>query len=281
MTFLAAERPSRFTLAMIGFACGGVLMARLADRFGVLVPLLGATVSLAVGYAAAGLSKLLWQLALAYGAIGVFGCAGTFVPLMADVCLAAMMSLSLLLRGLPPRAAFPPAAIAHAETSYGVARGAQMLSLMLGFGIVSRIASGFVADRIGGLATLLIGSIAQMAALALYLLMNGLLMNGPTSLFVISALFGLFQGGIVPSYAIIVRECFPPSEAGARTGVLIMATLFGMALGAWMSGATFDVTGSYGAAFANGIVWNLANTMWLLLRGRRPASVVRGQVLVG
>ena len=47
------------------------------------------------------------------------------------------------------------------DLGYGVARGAEMLSLMLGFGLISRVASGFVADRIGGLATLLIGSIAQ------------------------------------------------------------------------------------------------------------------------
>jgi MFS family permease len=157
------------------------------------------------------------------------------------------------------------------DLGYGVAHGAQMLSIMLGFGILSRIASGFIADRIGGLATLLIGSLAQMSALALYLLMNGL-----ASLYVISALFGLFQGGIVPSYAIIVREFFPPKEAGARTGIVIMATLLGMALGGWMSGAIFDLTGSYRAAFANGVVWNMANaaiTGWLLLRRRGPRAV--------
>ena len=93
----------------------------------------------------------------------------------------------------------------------------------------------------------------------LYLLMDGL-----TSLYVISALFGLFQGGIVPSYAIIVRECFPAREAGARVGVVIMATLFGMALGGWMSGWIFDLTGSYRAAFANGVAWNLANALIVL-----------------
>jgi MFS family permease len=79
------------------------------------------------------------------------------------------------------------------------------------------------------------------------------------SLYVISALFGLFQGGIVPSYAIIVREHFPPAEAGARVGTVLMATLFGMALGGWMSGKVFDLTGSYQAAFVNGIAWNLLN----------------------
>jgi MFS family permease len=153
-----------------------------------------------------------------------------------------------------------------ADLGYGVARGAQMLSLMLGFGIVSRIASGWIADRLGGLTTLLLGSGLQGVALLLYLGFNGL-----TSLYVISALFGLFQGGIVPSYAIITREYFPSQEAGARVGIVLMATLVGMALGGWMSGEIFDLTGSYRAAFANGVLWNLLNgsiVLWLLLRRR-------------
>jgi MFS family permease len=156
------------------------------------------------------------------------------------------------------------------DLGYGVARGAEMLSLMMGFGIVSRIASGAIADRLGGLATLLLGSALQGVALLLYLGFNGL-----TSLYVISALFGLFQGGIVPSYAIITREYFPPEEAGARVGVVLMATLIGMALGGWMSGAIFDLTGSYRAAFANGVLWNLLNgsiVLWLMLRRQRLAS---------
>jgi MFS family permease len=140
-----------------------------------------------------------------------------------------------------------------------------MLSLMLGFGIVSRVASGFLADRIGGLATLLIGSVLQSVALALYLGFDGL-----SSLYLISALFGLFQGGIVPSYAIIVREYFPPNEAGQRVGVVIMATLVGMALGGWVSGVIFDLTGSYRVAFLNGLMWNMLNVsivVWLMSRG--------------
>jgi len=156
------------------------------------------------------------------------------------------------------------------DLGYGVARGAEMLSLMLGFGIVSRIASGGIADRLGGLATLLLGSALQGVALLLYLGFNGL-----TSLYVISALFGLFQGGIVPSYAIITREYFPPEEAGARVGIVLMATLIGMALGGWMSGAIFDLTGSYRAAFANGVLWNLLNgsiVLWLMLRRRHLAQ---------
>ncbi|HUN44312.1 MAG TPA: MFS transporter [Acetobacteraceae bacterium] len=343
-----------YSCCMLGFAVGGVLMGRVADRLGVMLPVLGGAISLTLGYLAAGSATTLWQFALAYGVlIGLFGCSATFVPLLADVshwfdrrrglavticasgnyvagafwppvvehfigtagwrqthfdialfCAVTMVPLALLLRRRPPlhgssaggrtsvRVSSPlgvssgvlQAALALAgvcccvamsmpqvqivaycgDMGYGVAAGAQMLSLMLACGIVSRIGSGFIADRIGGLRTLLLGSLAQMTALMLYLLMNGL-----TSLYIISALFGLFQGGIVPCYAIIVREHFPPHQAGTRVGIVMMATLFGMALGGWMSGAIFDLTGSYRAAFANGVAWNVGNALivlWLLLR---------------
>jgi sugar phosphate permease len=150
------------------------------------------------------------------------------------------------------------------DLGFGAARGAQMLSLMLGFGIASRLISGFICDRIGGLRTLMLGSVLQGTALLMFLPFDGLV-----SLYVISAMFGLFQGGIVPSYAIIVREYFPPAEAGARVGAVLTATLFGMALGGWMSGKVFDLTGSYHAAFINGILWNLLNlsiAVWLYWR---------------
>src|SRR2546426_8021939 len=129
-----------------------------------------------------------------------------------------------------------------------------MLSLMLACGIVSRLTFGFICDRIGGLRTLLLGSSLQGFALLLFLPFNG-----PMSLYVVSALFGLFQGGIVPSYAIIVREYFPSREAGARGGAVITATPFGMALGGGVSGAIFVLTGSYTAAFVNGILLNMFN----------------------
>ncbi len=156
------------------------------------------------------------------------------------------------------------------DLGFGAARGAEMLSLMLACGIVSRLASGWICDRIGGIRTLLLGSALQGVALLLFLPFDGLV-----PLYVISAMFGLFQGGIVPSYAIIVREHFAPQEAGARVGAVIMATLVGMALGGWMSGWVFDVTGSYRAAFINGIGWNLLNLSiagWLYWRIRRPGS---------
>jgi MFS family permease len=100
--------------------------------------------------------------------------------------------------------------------------------------------------------------------------------DGMVPLYVISALFGLFQGGIVPSYAIIVREHFALQEVGARVGAVIMATLIGMALGGWLSGWIFDRTGSYDAAFINGIAWNLLNLAiagWLYLRLRANKAV--------
>ena len=157
------------------------------------------------------------------------------------------------------------------DLGYGAARGAEMLSLMLACGIVSRLVSGAICDRIGGLRTLVLGSVLQGIALLLFLPFDGLV-----SLYVISALFGLFQGGIVPSYAIIVREHFPPAEAGARVGTVLMATLFGMALGGWMSGKVFDLTGSYSAAFVNGIGWNILNlSIALLLLARTRGMRLR------
>ena len=152
------------------------------------------------------------------------------------------------------------------DLGYGVARGAEMLSLMMAFGIVSRIGSGFLADRIGGIRTLLIGSVAQGFALLFYLFFDGL-----TSLYIISAMFGLFQGGIVPSYAIIVRESMPASEAGIRVGLVIFASVFGMSFGGWVSGVIFDASGSYAAAFLNGLLWNALNIaimVALLIRAR-------------
>jgi MFS family permease len=349
-----AEASLPFTLTMIGFGGGGVLMGRFADRFGVVVPIIVGAIVLALGYVLSGFAANLWQFALAQGLIGL-GSSATFGPLMSDIshwfmrrrgiavalassgnylagavwppvvqhfiadsgwrstqigigvfCLVTMLPLVLAFRRRPAMhvdtSAGAPAArelitfgvstntvqvllivagiaccvamsmpqvhiVAYCgDLGYGVARGAEMLSVMLGFGIVSRIACGFVADRIGGLPTLLLSSVLQGMALVLYLMFDSLV-----SLYVISALFGLFQGGLVPMYAIIVRECFAPQEAGTRLGIVLLATLVGMALGGWMSGAIFDLTGSYQAAFANGIAWNLLNlavVSWLLLRSR-------------
>ena len=349
---------------MIGFGFGGILMGKLADRFGVTVPVLIGSVCLALGFIAAGFAQNLFQFAAAQGLlIGFLGTSGPFVPLVADIslwftrrrgiavaivmsgnylagtvwpplmqhfidtagwratyigtgvfCLLSMPVLALGLKREPPAIAdlaasgaapharnaavdperplgFPPASlqallciagvaccvamsmpqvhmIAYCgDLGYPAARGAEMLSLMLAFGIVSRLVSGWIADRIGGLRTLLLGAVLQAVALALFLPFQQL-----AALYVISALFGLFQGGLVPSYPIIVREYFSPREAGVRTGTVLMATLFGMALGGWMPGWIFDATGSYRLAFANGIAWNLVTTgiaLLLLYRARR------------
>ncbi|GAC1339445.1 MAG: MFS transporter [Acetobacteraceae bacterium] len=350
-----------YTVTMLSFALGGVMMGRLTDRFGMVRPVAGGSLALAAGFVLAGLSGTLWQFAVIQGAlIGFLGSSATFGPLLADVsrwfvrrrgiavalcasgnylagvlwppvvqhfvvtagwratyigvglfCAVAMLPLTLLLRRPAPepsahsgRVASSPASmglrpvtvqgmlviagvaccvamsmpqvhiVAYCgDLGYGAARGAEMLSLMLGFGIVSRVGSGWLADRIGGLPTLLLGSNLQAVALLLYLGFDGL-----TSLYVISALFGLFQGGIVPSYAVVVRECFPPKEAGTRLGLVLMATLIGMALGGWMSGAIFDWTGSYRAAFANGVLWNALNcgiVVVLLLRRRWGSRKLR------
>jgi MFS family permease len=259
---------------------------------------------MAVGILASGnyLAGTVWPLVVAHF-MTTDGWRATFYGIAVFVCVT-MLPLALLLRRPPPHAdagAAPtrftatPASLGLSPSAlqtllliagvaccvamsmpqvhlvaycgdlgYGPARGAQMLSVMLACGIVSRLTFGVICDRIGGLRTLLIGSALQGLSLLLFLPFDGLV-----SLFLISALFGLFQGGIVPSYAIIVREYFSPREAGARVGAVIMATLFGMALGGWMSGAVYDLTGSYRAAFVNGILFNLVNlsiASWLLRR---------------
>jgi MFS family permease len=153
------------------------------------------------------------------------------------------------------------------DLGYGTARGAEMLSIMTVFGIASRLGSGWIADRVGGLKTLLLGSTAQAVALLGYLVSDGLV-----GLYLVSALFGLFQGGIIPSYGVIVREYFPPREAGARMGIAISLTIIGMAGGGWLGGVLFDLTGSYRAAFINGIAFNVLNgaiVWWLLTRQNR------------
>jgi MFS family permease len=158
------------------------------------------------------------------------------------------------------------------DLGFGAARGAEMLSLMLGMGIASRLISGWISDRIGGLKTLLLGSVLQGIALLGFLFADGL-----ASLYIIAGMFGLFQGGIVPSYALIIREHFDPREVGSRVGTVLMCTLYGMALGGWMSGAIFDMTGSYRAAFLNGTAWNLVNVaivLFLLSRTRGARRLV-------
>lgn len=365
-----------YTLSMIGFGFGGILMGRLSDRFGVMVPVLLGATFLSAGFIAAGSASNLFYFSLAQGVlIGLLGTSATFAPLAADTsqwftrrrgiavaicmsgnyiagavwapvvqhfvesagwrqtyigmgvfCLFTMLPLALVLRRrLPPTTPLPattssmparpfelppgsdpsrplgfsPAVLqgllcvagvaccvamsmpqVHivaycSDLGFGAARGAEMLSLMMGAGVISRLVSGWLSDHIGGLSTLMAGSILQGIALLMFLFTDGV-----TSLYVVSAMFGLFQGGIVPSYALIVRQFFTPREAGIRVGTVLMASLLGMALGGWMSGAIFDLTGSYRAAFLNGTAWNLLNISivgFLIYRARRGHSLRLGQ----
>ncbi len=142
------------------------------------------------------------------------------------------------------------------DLGYGSKVGAEMLSLMLLGGVISRLISGVLVDFIGGVKTLLLGSSLQCIGLVLYYPTTEM-----SSLYIVSLIFGLSQGGIVPSYAIIVREYMPPQEAGARVGIVIMATVIGMAFGGWISGVIFDAANSYQFAILNGIMWNLINIL--------------------
>ena len=356
-----AQASLPYTLLMIGFGLGCVLMGRLADRFGIVPVIVVGALSLGLGFAACGWVGSITSYALVQGLlVGLLGSSTTFVPLIADtslwfakrrgiavaVCasgnylagavwpplvqhfvdsvgwrstyigLGLFTTISMLLLAGAMRAKSPAATQAPSKAGgpvpsnrpfglslgqaqgllcvagtaccvamampqvhivaycgdlgFGAARGAEMLSLMLACGIVSRLISGAICDRIGGVRTLLLGSFLQGVALLMFIPFDGLV-----SLYVVSAMFGLFQGGIVPSYAIIVREHFPPAEAGARVGTVIMCTLFGMALGGWMSGKVFDLTGSYHAAFINGALWNALNlsiALFLLWRLRHPGA---------
>ena len=356
-----AEASLPYTLLMIGFGVGCVLMGKLADRFGIVPVILTGALSLGLGFAACGWVGSITGYALVQGIlVGLFGSSTTFVPLIADtslwfvkrrgiavaVCasgnylagavwppvvqhfvesvgwrhtyigLGLFTAVSMVLLAGAMRAKSPAATQAAlkaggpvpssrpfglslgqaqgllclagtaccvamampqvhivaycGDLGFGAARGAEMLSLMLACGIASRLISGAICDHIGGVRTLLLGSFLQGLALLMFIPFNSLM-----SLYVVSAMFGLFQGGIVPSYAIIVREHFPPAEAGARVGTVIMCTLFGMALGGWMSGKVFDLTGSYHAAFINGALWNALNlsiALFLLWRVRRAGG---------
>lgn len=158
------------------------------------------------------------------------------------------------------------------DLGYGATRGADMLSLMLAASLLSRVLFGWSADRIGGLATLLIGSTLQALSLVLYVFFSGL-----GALYAISFLFGFVQSGVVPCYAMIVREYFPAREAATRLAPISVANFIGMSIGAWLAGEIFDLTGSYRAAFLDGVLWNTVNiaiVAWLLLRVLRRMATI-------
>ena len=344
-----------FTMNMIGFAVGNLVIGQIIDRFGVTLSVMAAAICSASAFFLATLAGDIYLLAAIHLLLG-FGTAAGFGPLITDIShwflkqrgiavaliasgnylaggiwplflsdilaedgwraayftlsvitLCIILPLALLLRRRLPEEGHEIAARQVTQNiqktrisplrlqillsiagvaccvamsmpqvhivsycvglGYGPAVGAEMLSLMLFGGVVSRIASGLIADRIGGIRTLLLGSFAQGIALVMYLPFDGM-----ASLYVVSLIFGLSQGGIVPSYALVVREFLPPKEAGARIGFVIMMTIIGMALGGWMSGWIYELTGSYQAAFINGIAWNVLNlgiVLWILSRDRQ------------
>jgi len=354
-----------YTSTMLGFALGGVAMGRLADRTGIVVPVLIGAALLGIGYVAAAFTSNIWQFSAISAVIGLGSAAG-FSPLISDlshwfrkrralaVTFAAsgsylsgtvwplvvehfqttqgwrathigiglfvplvMVPIGLLLGRRLETAAYVEAETATeaarselglkpnvlqgilvvagfaccmamsmpqvhivaycGDLGYGVAVGTQIVSLMLGLGVVSRLASGVVADRIGAGPMLILGSSMQAAALLLYLFFDS-----QSSLYVISGLFGLFQGGIVPMYAVIIRQFLPPREAGIRISLVLMATVLGMACGGLAAGYIFDATGSYRLAFLHGFFWNLVNLalvsgliLWPKLRQRRHAAMAR------
>jgi Sugar phosphate permease len=156
------------------------------------------------------------------------------------------------------------------DLGFTVGQGSELLSMMLIGGIASRLVCGAIIDIVGPVRILLVGSVLQMLALSFYMSADGL-----TSLRVVSIVFGLAQGGILPSYPLIVREFLPARSAGAIIGTVTMATIFGMAFGGWLSGVIYDHTGSYAAAFLNGIGWNAVNIVLigLLAWKMRPPKV--------
>ena len=158
--------------------------------------------------------------------------------------------------------------VPHAsDLGHAARRGAEMLALILFTDIISRLAFGWISDRIGGLRTLLLGGSLQAVTLFCFMFAEGL-----GALYLMSALFGLSQGGIVPSYAIVVRRYFVPGQAGWRISLVLSVTLLGMALGAWVAGLLYDLIGSYRLAFINAVVINIlhmAIAWWLLRRARQ------------
>ena len=318
LAFLGAAHAPNFALfalmhVLIGwFGCASVFGPLLADISKWFVKRRG----LAVAIAASGnyLAGALWPRPL-YRLLADHGWRDTYT-MMGLASVAVMLPLVLLLRPTPERglaiaspggSAGTPAALGLTPTSltallclagvgccmamampqvhlvslcadhgFGAARGAEMLSVMLGCGIISRLVFGQLSDRLGGLRTLLISGILQGLALLMFLPAQGLL-----ALYVAAVMFGLFQGGIVPSYALIVREYFPEAQAGSRIGLIIFATIVGMALGGWGSGAIFDWSGSYKVAFIHGIGWNLVNvwvTVFLLSRAKGRGREMGGAV---
>ncbi len=346
---------------MAGFAVGGVVMGRVADRYGILLPALLGSLALPAGFLLCVQATSILHLCVVLAVLcGFLGAAFSFGPLVADTSLwftarrglavgivisgnylagavwppilqhyfdqqgwratfndlswftlCTMLPLSLLLTRQPPKENIQDVAVHSVDDhrplamtplnlqclicaagmgccvamampqvhivpyvldlGHPAARGAEMLGLMLGFGVISRVGSGWLSDRIGGLKTLLIGSGLQTVVLIAFLGSESL-----AWLYGVSIAFGLSQGGIVPSYAIILRTFFPVAEAGWRIGLALFFTIGGMAVGGWIAGALYDLTGSYTASFINAIAFNIFNLIIaqaLLRRVKRPQPI--------
>ncbi len=132
--------------------------------------------------------------------------------------------------------------------------GALMLSVLLGTAFLSRQIWGAISDRIGGLMTVLVGSLWQCAAMIAFLLTQS-----EAGLFAVSAAFGLGFSGIIPAYVLALRELFPAAQASWRIPTLLMFTAVGMAAGGWLAGLLYDHFSYYAPAFAVGVGANLIN----------------------
>ena len=349
-----------YTLFMIGFALGGVMMGRLSDRFGIIVPALLASLCLPAGLLFAARATELWHFSVSLGVLcGLFGMAGTFAPVASDIShwftARRGFAVGIVISGTyvagmvwPPvlqhfidaygwRATFHglgnltlltmlplsfvlwrPATVDHGDGTAGgpatrrrplglhsrslqgllclagigccaamampqvhivpfvidlgfeAVDGARMLAVMLGCGVVSRLVSGWLSDRIGGLKALLVGSALQGLVIFGFLFADGL-----ATLYMLAIAFGLSQGGIVPSYTIVIRYLFPAGEAGWRIGTTMLFTVGGMALGGWLAGALHDLTGDYTASILAAFGFNVLNltiAAWLIVRDRVPPA---------
>ena len=144
------------------------------------------------------------------------------------------------------------------DVGYSLSSGAEILAVLLGCGAIGRIISGTIADRIGGLPVLLISSACQAILLVLYVFVHSLV-----GLYVLSALFGLAFGGIIPHYTLVIASYFPKGGNTQRIAVVYLFGAIGMALGGWLGGFIFDIQGNYLWAFVAGFLFNIINLILL------------------
>ena len=155
------------------------------------------------------------------------------------------------------------------DVGYSLRQGAEVLSTILIFSFVGRIGMGWLADRIGALKSMMLGSTLQALGTAVFVMTDGI-----SGIYVGGALFGLGFGGLVPMYAVAIRNIYPVSQAGWRFGAIFLFGALGMSLGGQTAGVIFDLTGGYRWAFALGVLFNIFNlallaTTFLMTRGPR------------